>query len=533
MMHRLVIKYTKLAKEHVKGRKTMIRRQKLLSGLLSATMVAGIVPASIAYAGTITVANQDPGTDENTAAETYGYYKIFEAVKATTGSGITYKIHATDPWFSVLFDEQGSPVDGNTWFTATAIPGESGAYEVNASFTGDAKDCADWLMENKGDITATSLAIGANTVDDGYYLVQSSLGANLGLATTDIGMDIVDKNTYPSIDKRQNDDGADGTYADDLVNVAVGDSVFYDFIVYVPASADKDITVVDTMSAGITYDATAGVTAGGLSETADGTFSGDVAAAAYAVTDTEDGFTLTIHPNDLLKGKYVEFKFQGTINASAITEDTDQKNTATLTYSNYTQTDSVAYATGATGAQKYDGSTADFIAADNTLAPRDNVTDIVYLADAEFELQKTDGTRVPVVKMTDATNGDYYRPAITGETAVPIVTDSDGRFDIRGLDLDDDVSYQLVETKAPNGYHLLTAPAQLVLMGNNANTTGHAVNEVAEIAIKKIANEKGSLLPTTGGIGTVIVYVVGGVLIAVAATVLVVKFRKGQSSEEE
>lgn len=499
----------------------------MIGGLVSATMIVGTIPATSALAGTITVANQAPAADTNAAAETYACYKVFDAVKAAEGGGIAYKIAADSPWFPVLFAADGTPVSGNVWFTATAIPGEAGIYEVRAAngFTGDAKDCADWLLAHKGEIAGTPLAVGTNQVDDGYYLVQSSLGANLGLATTDLGMDVVDKNTYPSIDKRQNDDGTTAEYSDDAVSVAVGDTIFYDVVVYVPASADKDITVVDAMSEGIAYDSATGVTAGGVADAAAGPFAGTLSEADYAVSaEVERGFTVTIHPTDAVRGKYLELKFQGTVTADAITGDASQRNTATLAYSNYAQSDAVTYSTSATGVQKYDGATADFVAADNTLAVKEGVDSIRFLAGAEFELQTTDGTAVPVVKVTDAANGDYYRPAVAGETGESLVTAGDyARIDIRGLD--GDKGYQLVETKAPDGYNLLTTPAGLVLMANNADAAGHAVNAVAEASVKKIANAAGSLFPTTGGMGTTILYVVGGTLVAGAVAFLVVKAR--------
>ena len=81
--------------------------------------------------------------------------------------------------------------------------------------------------------------------------------------------------------------------------------------------------------------------------------------------------------------------------------------------------------------------------------------------------------------------------------------------------VDGDVTYQLVETQAPTGYNLPETTSTDVKPAT-ANTT--------EITIE---NNKGTVLPSTGGMGTTIFYVIGGLLIIGAAVVLVAR-RKAQ-----
>ena len=77
--------------------------------------------------------------------------------------------------------------------------------------------------------------------------------------------------------------------------------------------------------------------------------------------------------------------------------------------------------------------------------------------------------------------------------------------------VDGDVTYKLVETQAPTGYNLPDNPS--------TDVTPATDNSVAVT----IENNKGTVLPSTGGMGTTIFYVVGGLLIIGAAIVLVAR----------
>lgn len=104
-----------------------------------------------------------------------------------------------------------------------------------------------------------------------------------------------------------------------------------------------------------------------------------------------------------------------------------------------------------------------------------------------------------------------------------------GKITIKGLD--DATEYYLYETKAPAGYNRLTDAVKFKITatyndtGDNSNVTA-AVNDVEQSSVSvQVANNKGSTLPSTGGIGTTLFYVIGGVLMAVAAVLLVTKKR--------
>ena len=78
--------------------------------------------------------------------------------------------------------------------------------------------------------------------------------------------------------------------------------------------------------------------------------------------------------------------------------------------------------------------------------------------------------------------------------------------------LDTDVTYELHENKAPTGYNVLPSSVEV-----KAGETGFVHQD--------IENNKGSVLPSTGGMGTTIFYVVGGILVVGAAVLLISKRR--------
>ncbi len=99
-------------------------------------------------------------------------------------------------------------------------------------------------------------------------------------------------------------------------------------------------------------------------------------------------------------------------------------------------------------------------------------------------------------------------------TVTILDTDADGKIAIFGLDLG---KYDLTETKAPDGYNKLTEAKVVTIASSGADDEYYFEVEVL--------NNAGTLLPSTGGIGTTIFYVVGGLLVVVAGVLLVTKKR--------
>ena len=87
----------------------------------------------------------------------------------------------------------------------------------------------------------------------------------------------------------------------------------------------------------------------------------------------------------------------------------------------------------------------------------------------------------------------------------------------------DSDTYYLEETKAPAGYNVLKAPVKVVIDNEGKVTYGND-NTAADPDVK-VLNQTGTELPSTGGMGTTIFYVLGSVLVVAAGVLLVTKKR--------
>ena len=154
------------------------------------------------------------------------------------------------------------------------------------------------------------------------------------------------------------------------------------------------------------------------------------------------------------------------------------------------------------------------------------------------------------VKSTaDATDGAYiYAGTTAGEGLTnQITTPENGVIVVKGVKSGD---YEITEFKAPAGYNKLTAPVtvEAVKTGETSTHTtvyldkdGNKVNESAKVFEVKVdidtiaatavvvVNKAGTELPSTGGMGTTIFYVLGAVLVVGAGVLLVTKKRMSQS----
>ena len=105
-----------------------------------------------------------------------------------------------------------------------------------------------------------------------------------------------------------------------------------------------------------------------------------------------------------------------------------------------------------------------------------------------------------------------------------ITTTKSGKFTIKGLDAD---TYYLTETQQPAGYNKLKDPVKVVIAESGNITVGEdTTTSVTEV---KVLNNTGTILPSTGGNGTSLIYFLGAVLALVSGVVLITKQRMKNS----
>ena len=250
--------------------------------------------------------------------------------------------------------------------------------------------------------------------------------------------------------------------------------------------------LTDTMSAGLT------VTKDTLNE--------KVTIGNKQLTDTDytvtvKGQDITIEINDFIKYKdqaneAIVFEYDAVLNKTAFTED-KETNTANVEYGNDPDhlnqgtPDTVIVRTHKLTITKTDGNTQE------------------KLAGAEFKLYKgnnTDGAPIQFVKTGE---GKYRVATATDLDKTETLVSPKGADGVKGIIIIDGLdaeTYTLVETKAPDGYNKLDNPTTITIEATS-NNNGTDVTVTGDTVI--VENNKGSLLPETGGMGTVLFTVVG------------------------
>lgn len=145
------------------------------------------------------------------------------------------------------------------------------------------------------------------------------------------------------------------------------------------------------------------------------------------------------------------------------------------------------------------------------------------LANAEFALTQ-DGNKIKFV-LESSKDRDYkvYRKATQKEiddnkATDTLVTDSSGKLKICGIF----GTLKLEETKAPKGYNKLVSPYTIKVSDGGFVTVNDETPSHNDVKVK---NESGSLLPSTGGMGTTLIYLIGGALVLGSGIVLANKKR--------
>lgn len=185
--------------------------------------------------------------------QTYKIYKIMELESYNPTKGL-YSYKPASPQWKTFFTSDSvaqkyikldTNTDGITW-KDNSTAGETEA-EKKTRLDKEASELAKAALEyaNKNSIQdnghddAIGTTVTFNSLDLGYYLVDSSVGALCSLNTTNTTATIEEKNAVPSVEKKVSD-AEDGTFKDDS-HANIGDTVFFKTTITAQPGAEKYI----------------------------------------------------------------------------------------------------------------------------------------------------------------------------------------------------------------------------------------------------------------------------------------------------
>lgn len=379
----------------------------------------------------------------------------------------------------------------------------------------------------------------------GYYLIKNkNKSVNATEAYTDFilqvvrDVDITPKGQKPTLEKQiKHNDGEWGVVGDNQI----GDTVEFRTITTVPNTTGYtkyDYEIHDEMSVGLTSNVTA---TSGITIKIDDNDNKELERSYYTVTVDANKFCVKVDILNAIKdGKIKEGDklytyYSGVLNKGAkVYDEGNQQNGACLLYS--TNPHNEADWSKSPAVRVYDWTFK------MNVQKVDGADKEKELKDAKFVLSKSgtvnlgtideNGTPAEtenLIKLVYDSENKTYRVATASDAKTTYVMTA-GDITIKGLD---DAEYYLYETKAPAGYNRLTEPVKFKINATY-NETGDECTAVstkvgdaeARSGLKvSVENNAGTILPSTGGMGTTVFYVVGGGLMAVAVVLLVTKKR--------
>ena len=466
--------------------------KKILALALVALMLT-VAMNFTAFAATIDV----DGAYEN---ETYNAYKILEYTSDTSVNPPAYSYYLANADYQGALGTALKTVgfkftqsaDGTQWFVNNSEELTNGAAiaEALSASIDTWKDAALASATTTG--TADKKAL-FNDLPTGYWFVTSSLGSLCTLQSYNAEELVVEKNTTITDNKVVSD-----------TEVQVGDTVTYTVTLTDGKGTNLEGKVIDTMSKGLTYNDDAVCVANGKTLDKDTDYTVSKTTEADGKTKVVYVFSADVMTT-LQEGQKIEITYTATVNADASLDGIEQN----VEFSQYSEQETnkktIEVVLEKLKINKTDGSKA--------------------LKGAQFKLYRTDATSVPAAdhtpvpvrvlsdeelaaaNITKEADTIYYEVEKDGTNYTIDMTDASSAV---VYSLDKDSTYYLQETKAPDGYNLLEEEKEVHL-----NTTTSI----------DVENNSGSILPSTGGIGTTIFYIVGGALVLGAVVVLIARRR--------
>ncbi len=471
----------------------MKKTKKLVSLLLALAMIFAM-SLSVFAAGpnSIQVNNAQGG-------ETYKIYKLLDADVNPDKTAYSYTLSAASPWRNFFETGAGADyvdiknVDGTDYINWKDSKNNASDYEAFGKAAAAYAATTAGVTEAVAAQTPTADGtITFNGLDSGYYLITSTNGTLSMVETTpqQSTVTVNEKNPNPTIKKEVEENGAFGTEN----SAQIGDTVNFQVKINVRKGA-KNYVMHDKMEDGLTFNKDS-VQIAGLRKDTDYTVNTPAGGAAVLADDCTFEISFAdSYLNSITADTELTVTYNAVLNEKADVTN-GEKNNVQLKWGDKSETE-----WGTTTTKTYQFEILKYDAEDPSKTA---------LAGAEFKLLNAKGAEVKVVKVPGTET--EYRVANGAESGVvdTIKTVANNKIVVKGVDL---AEYQLEETKSPHGYAKLSAPQKFEVKESNT------------ILTVEVANTAGHTLPSTGGMGTTLFYVVGGILVIGAAAILILRKR--------
>ena len=507
----------------------MKRMKKIMALMLAAIMMMAMSVTAFAAEGatgthtlTVNVKSTEPAQDLK--GQTINLYKLFDVTESKSGETTNYAYTVNNTYKAALasvlkIDETSKDEDFAAAVTKLGSDNATAVQKFANDFTAEAltKKLSATATSNK--IEESKTAYTFSNLAAGYYLVYVTGGKEIqsSLVTVDATNSVNLKTEAPSIEKKA-----------DKETVSIGQVVKYTVTGSIPDTTGYDqyqYIIHDELSKGLDF-----------VKNADGDALDKATEANVTIAFTESGITPAgttptsatlsgegnrtmaldlsawVKANQTNKGKVFTVTYYAKVNANAVVTE---KNSAQLEYGN--KPDETTTTTPS------EAKTPTYPL--NILKKKKGSED--KLAGAKFKLYSSEADAnandaakaIKVSPVVAGVAGNYVVDPESSTTEFESVASIDEKgynLHVNGLAAGD---YWLVETEAPAGYNKLTAPIKVTIekstdaVDANQWTLKDADGKKIDSKIVTIENSTGSLLPSTGGMGTIIFAVIAAILV--------------------
>ena len=513
--------------------------RKLTALLLAMVMVLAMSVTAFAETptGSLKVTVKTGNTLEG---QTLDVYKLFDL----TVSGTKYAYTVNDTYKAAIVEAMEA-VDTDTELTADssdqefykAVAGlkDTGAIEGTAALQDFADAFTAYALTNDLTETGTSGKIGTaatdytfDNLDYGYYLVYQTGTKDLQSSLISVdkaeGTEVALKGEAPSITK-----DAQNTAGTSIDSVEIGQIVKYVITGTIPDTTGYDqyqYIIHDTLTDGLDFVDQSGTEPSDTNYSVSVQIGSTPATQPSATLSGGDNRTMEldlsqwIRDNQASKGQTFTVTYYAKVNSDAVVTT---NNSASLKYGN--DPDNTITTT------PVQEKTPTF-----PLQIKKFATGVEYLDGATFRIYRseTDAQGNQNAIAVTGSNGSYtVNPVQTGEglsydmVSASAAVGTGFNLKLNGLAAGD---YWIVETQAPEGYNGVTAPIKVTVTvsgDNDVNNWTISKNDKAETdKVIDIENSTGTILPGTGGMGTILFTVIGVALVIAVAGSFVVSRRR-------